>query len=396
MTKNKLLLVLPWSPDLPGGVSVVARNLLRVWKAQGRDASILVSDWESRQAKVDSAGTLSLRLAIFGKFTIVGLIKALILSPILLWRTRALLNKQLIGTVFFHYVNLNSFGVALLKRLGFFRGRLVLCFHGTDVRKPSHWIEKVLWDFVLNSASEITACSDSLARAVEENFGLVCGSVVTVYNGVNAQLFSPTSHSKNTAKDFFGENVQHYIVSVGSFIERKGHKSLLEAFVRVATALPKVGLVVIGMDGDQRWLLEKQVIDLGLEKSVRLLVNLKPQQVANAVAGATLCVQPSIAEPFGMAVTEAGASGVCVAASAVGGHLELISHEKTGFLFEASNVTEMQNLIVEILQDDARRARVANAFQTKIRSTFTWEACADHYHNVGQDELESEDRVRAF
>ena len=385
--RESTLLVLPWSPDLPGGVSVVVRNLARTWNAAGLPVAILVSSWSSKRVTVDDCGTLSLKLAIIGKQTVIGLIKSALFLHVTLWRTLSLLKKQNTGTVYFHYANLDSFGVALLKRLRLFKGRFILCFHGTDVRKPKSRLQSMLWRFVFDSADGITACSNALARGVEQTYGLTSGRVATVYSGVNTAVFSRAS-SKAAPDNLFGGNIQRYIVSVGSFIERKGHRSLLEAFNRVAGVFPEIGLVIVGMDGDQRESLEARVTALGLQASVRFLVNLKPAQVAEIVAGATLCVQPSIAEPFGMAVIEAGACGVCVVASAVGGHMELISHGETGFLFQAADVDGIESILIDVLRDDVRRAQVAEAFHAQVISEFTWKACADLYQAGGKPSLE--------
>jgi glycosyltransferase involved in cell wall biosynthesis len=380
--QEAILLVLPWSPDLPGGVSVVVRNLARTWQAADVPVSILVSDWPSRRAKRNENGTHSLRLAILGKSTLPGLLKSLLSLPLILWRTLSLLKQQHIRTVYFHYANLDAFGIALLKRLGLYRGRLVLCFHGTDVRKPKNRLTRAVWNFIFRSASAVSACSNALARGVEATYGLPDGSVATVYNGVNTGIFSRESENRSAPGDLFDAPIQRYIVSVGSFIVRKGHQSLLEAFARVSGAFPDLGLVVVGMDGDQRVALEARIAALGLQQSVRFLIDLQPAQVASVVAGATLCVQPSIAEPFGMAVIEAGACGVPVAASAVGGHTELVTHGRTGFLFAAADVEAIASMLMEVLHDDDRRAKVAEAFHGRVISEFTWRACADLYQRL--------------
>lgn len=387
--KATRLLVLPWSPDLPGGVSVVVRNLTKVWNEEQVPCTVLVSSWKSKRAEIEISGAFSLKLALFGKVSVTDLLKSAVLSQATLWRTLALLKKQGIGTVYFHYASLDSFGLALLKRLGLFNGRLVLCFHGTDVRKPKGRLGSMLWNFVFGSVDAVTACSNALARAVEETFALPSGRVDTVYNGVDTAVFSRTRAGKGRALDLFEQPVRRYIVSVGSFIERKGHKFLLEAFARASTVFPDVGLVVVGMDGDERASLEARVMALGLQDAVRFLTDLQPRQVAEVVAGATLCVQPSLAEPFGMAVTEAGACGVCVAASAVGGHVELIAHRRTGLLFDPSSAAAIESTLLEVLGDDAFRMRLAEAFHAHVTSMFTWKACADMYENAGRTGFEA-------
>lgn len=376
------LIVLPWSPDLPGGVSVVARNLTRVWNAAEVPTSILVSDWSSRRLRVDASGTAFLKLAIIARSSMIGLLKGVLSAPLILWRTLSMLKKQQVGTVYFHYTNLDAVGIALLRRLNLFQGCLVLCFHGTDVRKPKNRLESWLWDFVFDAADVVTACSHSLARSVEATFGLPEGRVGAVYNGVDMTIFSQASRTQAGAGGGFDTLFQRYVVSVGGFIERKGHIYLLEAFAQVSHRFPGLGLIIVGMDGKQRALLEERVDALGLQESVRFLVNLQPRQVAEVVARATLCVQPSLAEPFGMAVTEAGALGVCVAASAVGGHLELIAHRQTGMLFAPADAGAIAAVLLEVLSDDALRTQVAENFRVKVTSTLTWEACADRYQRL--------------
>jgi glycosyltransferase involved in cell wall biosynthesis len=374
------LIVLPWSPELPGGVSVVARNLTRVWNAAGVPTSILVSDWPSKRLRIDASGTAFIKLAIVAKSSMIGLLKGALSAPLILWRTLSMLKQLQVGTVYFHYTNLDAVGIALLRRLNLFQGSLVLCFHGTDVRKPANRLESWLWRFVFDAADVVTACSHSLARTVEATFGLADGRVGAVYNGVDMTIFSQAAHPD--AGGGFASPFPRYVVSVGGFIERKGHIYLLEAFAQVSHRFPGLGLIIVGMDGKQRAVLEERVDALGMQESVRFLVNLQPRQVAEVVAGAMLCVQPSLAEPFGMAVTEAGALGVCVAASEVGGHLELISHRQTGFLFAPADAGSIAALLVDVLSDDALRAQVARNFQVKVTSTLTWEACADRYRRL--------------
>lgn len=376
------LIVLPWSPELPGGVSVVARNLTRVWNESGSPTSILVSEWSSKRLRLDTGGTAFLKLAIVAKSSPVGLLKGLLSAPAILWHTLSMLKTLQVGTVYFHYANLDAIGIALLKRLHLFRGRLVLCFHGTDVRKPKNRLESLLWNVVFGAADAVTACSNSLARSVETTFGLADGRVGAVYNGVDMTIFSQALMTAAAAGGGFEAPFQRYLVSVGSFIERKGHIYLLEAFAQVAHRFPGLGLIIVGMDGKQRALLEERVNALGVQESVRFLVNLQPRQVAEVVAGATLCIQPSLAEPFGMAVTEAGALGVCVAASDVGGHRELISPRQTGFLFAPADAGAIATVLQELLADDALRTDVARKFHDQVRSTLTWDACAQRYQNL--------------
>jgi len=371
-----LLIVLPWSPALPGGVSVVVRNLLRQWRAEGVAARLVVARWGASKVALDAEGYTNFQFGLLGALNLVALTKALVSAPIRLWRTWKLLRLQQISAVNFHYPSLDALGVALLRRVGLFKGRLVLSFHGTDVRLPSTPLEAFLWRWLFKMSSAITTCSKALAHEVALAYGVTEESISVIYNGVDADLFRPASASAQTIGPVL---VTPYIVSVGSYIPRKGHILLLDAFAKVVPLLPGLRLVIVGMEGPERAVLFARAASLGLLETVTLWVNLKPAEVAAVMAGAALCVQPSIAEPFGLAVIEAGACSVPVLVSAVGGHVELIIDQQNGCLFAAGDTAQCAEKMLALLKQSDSAQKMAKRFRLEIQDKFTWQACAKAY-----------------
>ena len=369
-------MVLPWSPNLPGGVSVVVRSLIGQWRKEGLFPMVMVSDWKALRPVIDDEGILNFRFTLLGSLSWLGLVKATLTAPVILWRTWRLLCAHKISAVNFHYPSLDAFGVAMLKRSGLFRGRLVLSFHGTDARAPASLLEDRLWRWLLGTADEVTACSGSLACEVAVVFGIPLARVTAVYNGVDTDLFVPSVAARLAPLQ---APCRLYIVSVGSYIPRKGHQVLLDSFARIAPMFSHMDLVIAGMEGPEYALLLARAKEHGLLQRVRLLVNLKPPEVAEVVAGATLSVQASLAEPFGMAVIEAGACGVPVAVSAVGGHLELVHARETGYLFPAGDVAGCAAVLTEALTNRKAARQMAQNFREFILSRYTWAACAGAY-----------------
>ena len=364
MAKNSIssvLLVLPWSPNLPGGVSVVVRNLARELTNIGVSPLMVVDTWDAPVHHFDSEGVLNFRFALLGALNLLGLIKGVLAFP---------------GRI------ADALGIALLKRLSLFKGRLVLSFHGTDVRRPESFVEEKLWRFVLNSVDGITACSGALASQVADSFEVALSRVSVVYNGVDTELFSASARSREIAGLCLPKK---FVVTVGSYIPRKGHLILLEAFSSIAEAFPELHLVIVGMDGSERQALVDRAIELGLDQRLICLVGLDPESVASVVANAMLCVQPSFAEPFGLAVIEAGACGVPVLASAVGGHLELISDNRTGFLFTPGDSERCAAVMRNVLGDPDLLAKVAESFRSEIIERYSWATCANGYWRLLDD-----------
>jgi len=380
--KQSILIVLPWSPELPGGVSVVVRNLAKTWLDESIPSTILVNDWNTINIKEVGCQTFQLRLSVISKFIFRNILKLIITALPILIRTWSFLRARKITTVYFHYPSLDALGILILKRVNIYRGSVILCFHGTDVRRPINRIETILWRFVFASADAVTACSNALAREIERNFALATGQVLTIYNGVDTATFAPSAAARDA---WIGFPIvgKPYIVSVGSFIERKGHRFLLDAFAHLAPKYPDLYLVIIGMDGPERIPLEAMVAQLQLENRVLFLIGLPPEQVAYIVARAMVCVQPSIAEPFGMAVIEAGACGVLVAASNVGGHAELIESGVTGLLFPASNSHAIACVLEKLFCGWSLQHAIVLKFREQILVQYTWKACADAYIAAG-------------
>lgn len=137
--------------------------------------------------------------------------------------------------------------------------------------------------------------------------------------------------------------------------------------------------MISGLDGPERTFLVSRALQLGMPERLVCLVGLAPREVAALMAGAPACVQPSHAEPFGLAVIEAGACGVPVAASAVGGHLELLRHEETGFLFASGDESACAAVLRQIIRNPENAKEVATRFCAEILDRFTWDRCACEY-----------------
>lgn len=386
---GSVMIVLPWSPWLPGGVSVVVRNIAKHICREHLKSTIVISEWNASKQKANPDETMDFRFSLLPGSGLPGLFKALLMAPLRLARTFLLLRENRVLAINFHYPSLDALGVALLKRLGLFNGRLILSFHGTDVRPQTHRLGRILWHWVLNHADSMSTCSQALAQQAALTFHIPKNRITAIYNGVDTDLFSPIA-PKNGSPSYGLPPA--YLVSVGSYIPRKGHRILLEAFIEVASEFPELGLVIIGMDGEEREYLIKMATDAGVLSRFFCLVGLMPNEVASVVANAEACVQPSLAEPFGLAVIEAGACGVPVAVSGVGGHLEIVKNDETGLVFLPDNVCECAIALRKLLNNPAKANWMADNFRAEILERFSWQRCANEYAQLilGKDTCQAE------
>lgn len=350
----------------------MVRNLSEQYRGMGLESQICQDDWRYRHPRVGEGDVVLLRFGVLGGTTPLALLKSLLSAPGHLVRLARWLGRSDVGCVNFHYVGLGALSIACLKSLGVFRGRLVLSFHGTDVRSPASRIARCLLRFAMRNADVVTCCSWALAERMAEVFGFRHPDTRAIYNGVNTAIF-------REGLDRFPELPARYIVQIGSFSPLKRQVFLTQVFLRLTVRYPDLHLVLIGMEGAELPKIRALAAQRGLDERLHTLTNLAPCDVARIVSNAAVCVQPSEHEAFGIAVIEAGACAVPVVASRVEGHMETLSDGESGLLFDVDDLDACESAIRRVLDDGPAAKRMARVLQKRVHAQFTWEHCAGEY-----------------
>lgn len=369
-----ILVVIPWSPELAGGVSIVVRNLVKVWRSKHIATTVLISDWSCPRLVTENDDTVRMRISVARGSTIGGVLKTIFLGQSAVFKTLQLLRAKNISVITFHYPSLDSLGAAILKLSGLYKGSLILSFHGSDVKAAKNPIDRFFWRVIFSAADRVTVCSKALAIQMEKTFHLRAEKISIVYNGVDSVTFSP--NASDASLESLSVGSAPFIVSCGSFIELKGHRYLVEGFARIASRYPTLRLVIIGSDGPQRPVLVNLANKLRVGDRVHFRTDLRQEAVACLLARAAICVQPSLAESFGLAVIEAAACGTPVAASMVGGHGEIITDNETGLLFPPCDSEAIASALDRLLSDPPFADGLATSLRRQILERFTWERCA--------------------
>jgi glycosyltransferase involved in cell wall biosynthesis len=302
--------------------------------------------------------------------------KSLAWLPLGLLRLRRLLHELNVQVVNFHYIGDGALSVALLRRLGLYRGKLVLSVHGTDVRLPDTRIGRAIYRIVLANADLIVAVSQGLARRAMQEFGLSQAQVTVIPNGVDHSIFKPEAATEGDAGRPLPER---YLASVGLYIPRKAYPCLLKAFSILATRYPDIHLVAAGNDGPELEPLRGEIDRLGLGPRVHLLQSLSPPQVAHLLARALACVQPALAEGLPLAALEAGAAGTPLVLSNIPGHDEIVDHEVSGMLFPVNDPVACAVATSRILDQPEFGRRLAAAQRAQSLERYTWSTCLASY-----------------
>ena len=206
-------------------------------------------------------------------------------------------------------------------------------------------------------ASAVVAVSAEMARSLEERAGLAPGSVLTVYNGVEAGSAIADREPGGAIT----------VCCAGRLSHEKG----FDVALRALAELEGVFLHLVG-DGPDRKALEELAAELGLEGRVRFEGWV--QDVRPALERCDVFVAPSRREAFGMAVAEAMAAGLPVVASAVGGLPELVVHGETGLLVPPDDPRALAGAVCTLVKDPASARRMGRAGRERVLRHFGAEA----------------------
>ncbi len=157
-------------------------------------------------------------------------------------------------------------------------------------------------------------------------------------------------------------------VSIGTLVENKGHRVLIEAFRRAAEQRNDLRLWIVG-DGPLRGTLERQARDLRLSDRIRFVGCLP--DVHPVLSRAAMAIQPSLhREALGLALIEAAQHGVPAIASRLGGIPEVVADHRTGLLVPPGDPEALAGAILRLAANPSLRARLGKAARGEYERRF--------------------------
>lgn len=214
--------------------------------------------------------------------------------------------------------------------------------------------------FALKNLSKAIAVSSGVEQVLKNIFPK--NKVVLIPNGIDAR--PPEGEERvrlrHAFRSFHGIPDDAKVVgTVGELVPLKGHRDFVLAANELASRFPNARFVIVGRDNtvDKKFRreLKRLVKVFGLEE--RFLWLDWVDDMRSLFAATDLFVSASYSESFGMAILEAMANGVAVAATDTDGARELLGHAA-----EAAPIGEpvkLANRMAELLADDEKRRLLA-------------------------------------
>ena len=240
------------------------------------------------------------------------------------------------------------------------RRKFVTTFHGTY--NFSGKIKK-FYNSIMVRSDLIIAGSNFIFSHIKENYSEFLGlkkKFLVIFRGINVDYFDQStkldSDEKKLLKKWELDKEKKIILVPGRLTNWKGQLLLIEAINLVKIELGYEAFKVVILGSEQgRDLYKKKLIRLTeqyrLTNQIKFIDHCDDMALAYKVSD--IVISPSIEpEAFGRVSVEAQAMEKLIIASNIGGSNETIINEKTGFLFEAGNASDLSKKIIRAITMD--------------------------------------------
>lgn len=162
------------------------------------------------------------------------------------------------------------------------------------------------------------------------------------------------------------------LVAVGRLTGPKRFDVVIRTAAELRVDHPDLELVIVG-DGFERSALDELVRDLDARSWIRMPGRVSDEELVTLYRRAWVVLSASIAEGWGMTLTEAAACGTPAVATRIAGHLDSVAEGQSGLL--ARDDRELTEQVRSVIEDPELRLRLSEGAR-KHAAAFTWQATA--------------------
>ena len=239
-------------------------------------------------------------------------------------------------------------------------------------KRLNYWYLNRAMPLYVERASAIIAVSEATKRDLVKFYNVDPAKVTVVYEAAASHFKPPTPARIDHVRQAYALP-ERFLLHLSTIEPRKNLMRLLDAFLILHDSNPDLHLLLAGSRG---WLFDEffaRIEAEGLQNLVRPLGWVPDEDLPAVIAAASLAVQPSLYEGFGLPILEHMACGQVVAASNSSSHPEVGG--AAAAYFDPTDASEMAAVIGRLLADrDEYRQRQALGLEQAAR--FSWDRAA--------------------
>ena len=215
----------------------------------------------------------------------------------------------------------------------------------------------------------IANCESVRTQLIAE--GVPPDKIVTVYNGLNVERFSPRSDF-NREKALVNFRIPaspsfRFVGIVANLRPVKDHQTFLRAMQLVQKQVPEAAFLIAG-EGELLGALTDLSKELGIADRTFFLGQCRTTE--DVLALSEVCVLSSVSEGFSNSILEYMAAGRPVVVTDVGGAREVVNDE-TGYLVPAGDYEAMAKHVTSLLRDPNRARRMGEKARDLVADRFS-------------------------
>jgi glycosyltransferase involved in cell wall biosynthesis len=192
-------------------------------------------------------------------------------------------------------------------------------------------------------------------------------------DGTSPNVLDPSLDTERIKEEIGLRRGDKMILQVARLDAWKRIDRTICAMPEVLRHVPNARLVIAG-DGHLRDELENLAHRCGVMREVMFLGHVPHTRVLHLHNAADLFVTVQDLTNLGNQIMEAMHSKTCIIALDVGGTSQIVLHDKTGWLLQGKDIANLAKVIVELLENDALRIRLADsAYKFAKENIWTWD-----------------------
>jgi glycosyltransferase involved in cell wall biosynthesis len=228
------------------------------------------------------------------------------------------------------------------------------------------------------ASSGVMAISQAVADTVEGHGRVSQGRLHIVPQAVDTERFHPGAPDPEVRARLSTDPRAPIVGIIGRIDSEKGVDIVIEAVASLEGSAANCHLAVIGGPGLDGAAYAQQVRSLAENRlGDRVRFTGPIDDVPGALRSLDVVINASEAEPFGLSVLEAQASGVAVIGTTGGGIPEFVNDGETGLLVPPRDVSSLVLALKRLLEDEDLRSRLARNGQSSTTARYGLSARAD-------------------